>query len=181
MGMSISVVGYLAAIVLAWITTKAPTFGNLVARRNFADLDHLFFRTLWQAMGFLLFGSALAMLVALWMNVHLPRLADRIVSPAAFALLLVGTLGSVLVQALAIYLRSFKREPFLYQSIAIAALTLLSCQLTATRLGSMGVAASYLLSTGVVGVISGWWIFTSARHSFQLSGPHHSPDYGQQP
>lgn len=165
MGMSISIVGYVAAIVLAWMTTKAPTFGQLVARREFAELDRLFFRTLAQAMSFLVFTSLICMAGVLLLGRFFPRMAVRIVSPQAFALLLLGTVGSVFMQCLAIYLRSFKREPLLWQSVAVAAFTLLLCGLTVKAMGTMGISLSYLACTGVVGAVSAWLIFQSWRHT----------------
>jgi len=159
MGMSISVVGYFSAIILAWMTTKAPTFGGFVARRELSELDALFKRTLWQAMSFFLVISC-ASWVAVDVLFHLlPKLAVRIVSPFDFAFLLIGTAGSVLAQSLAIYMRSFKREPFLWQSVSVAALTLLMCRIMAPGMGNMGVAISYLMCTGIVGAISAWLIF----------------------
>jgi len=165
MGMSISVVGYVAAIVLAWMTTKAPTFGQLVAHREFRQLDHLFFRTLVQAMSFLFFVSIICMTGILLLDRFFPRLAARLVSPQAFALLLLGTAGSVFVQSIAIYLRSFKREPLLWQSVAVTVLTLLLCWISVERMGTMGVALSYLICTGLIGTISGWLIFSAWRRS----------------
>ncbi len=167
MGMTISIAGYLSTIALAWITTKAPTFGQLVARQDVPQLDHLFFRTLRQIMSFLVLGSVAAMGGALVLNRYFPRLAARIISPQAFALILLGTFGSVLVQSLGIYLRSFKREPFLWQSVAVASFTVLFCLLTVRRMGSMGIALSYVACTGVFGSVSGWLIFRSWRRTIK--------------
>jgi O-antigen/teichoic acid export membrane protein len=167
MGMSISVVGYISAIVLAWMTTKAPVFGSLVARREYKDLDRLFNRTLLQAMSFLIFMSFCCMFAVIFLNRFFPSLAGRLVSPRAFALLLVGTLGSVLVQSIAIYLRSFKREPFLWQSVAVAVLTLLVCRISVRTMGTMGISISYLVCTGGVGVLSAWMIFRGWRRAVE--------------
>jgi hypothetical protein len=165
MGMSISVVGYLSAIALAWMTTKAPSFGQLAARREFAQLDNLFFRTLRQAsslLGLMAAGciAAVVLLERLW-----PRLGARLVPPRVFALLLLGTVGGALVQAMAIYLRSFKREPFLWQSAAVAGLTLLGATATARNMGVMGVAWSYFVCSGIVGPVSAVVIFQAWRRA----------------
>jgi hypothetical protein len=159
MGMSISVVGYFSAIILAWMTTKAPTFGGFVARREFRELDLLFKRTLWQAMSFLLVISCASWVAVQVLFYAFPKLAARIVSPFDFALLLIGTAGSVLAQSLAIYMRSFKREPFLWQSVGVAALTLLMCRIMAPGMGNVGIALSYLVCTGILGAASAWLIF----------------------
>jgi hypothetical protein len=165
MGMSISVAGYLSAIALAWMTTKAPSFGQLAARREFARLDELFFRTLWQASSLLVLLAAGCMAAVLLLQRLSPGLGARLVAPRVFGLLLLGTVGSALVQSMAIYLRSFKREPFLLQSATVAALTLLGAGATATTMGAMGVAWSYFVCSGIVGPASAVVIFHSWRRS----------------
>lgn len=163
MGMSISIIGYISAIVLAWMTTKAPQFGQLVAQQKFVELDRVFFRTLRQAMGFLLLVVACCMVSVVMLERFFPKLAVRIVCPRAFAVLLLGTIGSVLVQSMAIYLRSFKREPFLVQSVMVAALTLLFSRLMVKTMGIMGISFSYFICTGGIGLAAAVLIFHSWR------------------
>jgi hypothetical protein len=178
MGMSISIIGYISAIVLAWMTTKASPFGRLVAQREFEQLDSLFFRTLRQAMCFLLPMVGICMLAVILMQHISSRIAVRIVSPRVFAILLLGTIGSILVQSMAIYLRSFKREPFLWQSITVAALTLLLSRATVKTMGTMGISLSYLVCTGVVGFTSAAVIFKS-WHGQIASGEWCSPSIAE--
>jgi hypothetical protein len=163
MGMSISVVGYLSATVLAWMTTKAPSFGQLAARREFARLDELFFRTLRQASSLLGLMVGGCMAVVMLLQRLSPKLAARLVAPRVFGLLLLATVGSALVQAIAIYLRSFKREPFLWQSLAVASLTLMGAAATAASMGVLGVAWSYFVCSGIVGPVSAAVIFRAWR------------------
>jgi hypothetical protein len=59
-------------------------------------------------------------------------------------------------------LRSFKNEPFLVQSLAVATLTLVSAGLTATRWGDAGAALSYLFSIAVIGLPFACAIFARA-------------------
>jgi len=167
MGLTISVAGYVASIVLSWMTTKAPVFGGLVARREFDQLDKLFFRTFWQAMSLLALMCVACMSVVIILKRDFPHLAVRIVSPTAFAIILLGTIGTVYVQCVAIYLRSFKKEPLLWQSVLVASLTLLLCALTVPKMGSMGVSLSYLVGMGIVGLISCWLIFRNWRHKIR--------------
>jgi hypothetical protein len=98
-----------------------------------------------------------------------PHLAARIASPKIFALLLFACVSSFIVQSMAIYLRSFKREPFLVQSVVIAALTVLLSLLTVKGWGIAGIAASYLLCTGIIGLILGAATFRSWRTAAEAS------------
>src|SRR6266851_3991439 len=160
-GMSLSITGYLSALVLAWMSTKATPFGQMIARGEFQRLRGLFFRTLKQALGLLAAMAAACELAVVSLHYMLPRLAARMVSPQIFMLLLLTCVSAFVVQSMAIYLRSFKREPFLVQSIVIAALSILLSLLTVRAFGTTGIALSYFLCTGIVGMIFGATIFRS--------------------
>lgn len=163
MGMSLSITGYMTALVLPWVATKATPFGNMIARGEFEKLDRLFLRTLVQATGAftvlaLVAGSAVALLPLV-----LPRIAARMVGPGLFALLLLAAGANCVTQNLATLLRSFKREPFLAQSIAVAMLTLILVAVTAQHWGNAGATMSYLVATGGVGLPVAIAIFLHTR------------------
>lgn len=171
MGMSLSIAGYIAGLVLPWITTKATPFGRLVARRQFEGLDRLFLRTLGQALAvFVVIGVAADGGAALLTAVA-PRLASRMVSPELFALLVLASGASFVVQSLGVLLRSFKQEPFLAQSIVVASLTLLLAAATAPRWGTTGVTLSYLAVRAGIGLPFAMMIFARARRKYLTIGP----------
>jgi len=151
-GMSLSITTYLSTLMLAWMSTKATPFGQMIARGEFQQLRRTFFRTLRQALGLLAFAAAGCEGVIIALQHYLPRLSARIIPPQIFALLLLTCVSSFIVQSMAIYLRSFKREPFLVQSLVVAALTTMLSLATVQRWGIAGVTASFLLCTGVIGL-----------------------------
>lgn len=161
LGMSISITTSLSMLVLAWMSTKASPFGQMIARAEFQQLRRLFFRTLRQALVLLAGMAAACELAVVALHYLFPRLATRMVSPQIFVLLLLTCVSAFVVQSMAIYLRSFKREPFLVQSIVIAALSVLLSLLTVRAFGTTGIALSYFLCTGIVGMIFGATIFRS--------------------
>lgn len=158
-GMSLSMASYLSALVLAWMSTKATPFGKLIARGEFQQLNGVFFRTLRQSVLVLVGISAMCETSVIALHYLFPGLAARMASPGIFAVLLVTCLSSFLVQSMAIYLRSFKREPFLGQSILTAVLTVVLAFLAVKTRGTNGVAVSYFVSTGVVGLAYGFVVF----------------------
>jgi len=160
-GVSLSITTYLSALALAWMSTKATPFGQMIARGEFQRLQGLFFRTLRQTLGLLVAMAAVCELAVVALHYQFPRLAARMVSPKIFVLLLLTAVSAFVVQSMAIYLRSFKREPFLVQSIVIAAISTLLSLLTVRAFGTTGVALSYFLCTGIVGMILGAAIFRS--------------------
>ena len=165
MGLSINITSYMWNLVLAWMSTKATPFGQMIARGDYVRLDRVFFRTLWQSLG-VLFALACACMAGVLLVPHIyPRLAARMLAPAGFALLLAAAVGAFVVQSEAIYLRSHKYEPFLWLSVVIAALTLTGACLLTARWGILGAAGTYFVCTGIIGPISATAIFRSQRRS----------------
>ncbi|MGA2904303.1 MAG: hypothetical protein ABSD98_10760 [Candidatus Korobacteraceae bacterium] len=163
MGLSLSITGYLGALVLSWMHTKAAPFGQLVAQRKYPQLDRLFFCTLKQSGTILLGGIAGFLAVVLALQYLYPRLAHRMLSPPLFALLLATGFSNYLVQSEAIYLRAFKREPFLVLSLIVGSLTVSSALLLVQRWGVAGVSFGYFVSSGIVGLIIATTIFRKWR------------------
>src|SRR5260370_2407559 len=158
-GMSLSITTYLSTLVLAWMSTKATPFGQMIARSEFRRAKALFFRTLLQALSLLAAMAVACEMAVIALRYLVPRLAVRIVSPQVFALLLVACVGGFIVQSMAVYLRSFKREPFLVRSVVVAVSTVALASLAAKTLGIGGVALSYFVCTGGIGLTYGVVVF----------------------
>jgi O-antigen/teichoic acid export membrane protein len=177
MGMSINIVAYIPIVVLSWITTKATPFGQLIKLGRLEELDHLFFRTFRHSLSLIFVLVAGCMISVIGIRVIFPRFAARMESPLVFVFLLTTAISTFAVQSMAIYLRSFKSEPFLIQSIVVALLTALGVAIAAPRWGSFGVAVSYFLFSGVVGLAAAAAIFRKKRQirrivqKASLSGP----------
>ena len=163
MGMSISIAGYLWTVVLAWMSTKATPFGQMIARGEFDRLDRSFFRTLWQAVAVLGALVIACMSGVLAIQHVLPKVAARMVPPPLFALLLLTALSTFVVQSEAVYLRARKREPFLIQSLGVAAVTLLGVAVLVPRWGVAGSTLTYFISSGVIAIVSATAIFQRWR------------------
>ena len=171
MGMSLSITGYMTSLVLPWISTKATPFGRMIARREFQGLDRMFLRTLGQSMAVFGVIALAACSVAALLPAVAPRLAVRMVSPQLFTVLVLAAGANCVVQSMAILLRSFKREPFLVQSLVVASLTLLLAALTAARWGNAGVTLSYLAATAGIALPSAFTIFLRARRVYLAMSP----------
>lgn len=163
MGLSLSIVGYLPIVVLSWITTKATPFGQLVKLGRFQELDTIFFRTLRQSLLMVMILAAACLAAVIGVQHVVPKIAARMETPSIFVLLLFTATSSFVVQSMAIYLRSFKQEPYLVQSVVVAGLTVLSVLLTAARWGSAGVAIIYFSFSGVLGLLWAIAIFHGQR------------------
>ena len=169
MGLSLNIVMQMSAMMLVWMTTKAAPFGSLIAKKDNAGLDALFFRAFRQSLLLLSAGAALVLAGVLLVPFVLPTLAHRIVPWPVFLFLLLTAIGSHIVQSEAIYLRAHKCEPFLIQSIVIAIATASSVTFLARTAGTLGVAIASFVVLGVCGTISATSIFFARRRAWNCA------------
>lgn len=171
MGMSLAIASALGAVAYAWMNTKAASFGSMIARREFENLDRIFFRSLVQSSLLLLAGEGAFFSGFLWVERHYPALALRTLPPSVFAFLLAAIFLNHILYSEAIYLRAHKREPFLVLSIVVATLTAASTLLTGRWWGAAGVTIGYFVTGGVVYLAGGSYIFQSARKLWHTRTP----------
>jgi hypothetical protein len=163
MGVSMSIVMQLSGMMLVWMSTKAAPFGGMIASRSRTSLDSLFFVTLKQSLGIFAACSVVILVGVAIVERFLPAIGQRLVSWPVFLLLLLTALSSHVVQSEALYLRAHKCEPFLVQSMVIAALTAAGVLSVARAFGALGVSLAYFLVLGVAGLVSATVIFRARR------------------
>ncbi len=166
MGLSMGMAAAIAAVAQGWVTTKAAPFGSLVARRDWAQMDRMFFPCLWQSTAVLVLIEAAFWLLILHLNHAGYPLARRLLPPLPMALLLGTAVSSHIVAAEAIYLRAHKQEPFLAVSLVVGVLTALSSWLLGRPFGAEGMMAGYLVISVGVGLGLGTWLFIQKRREW---------------
>lgn len=166
MGMSLSIANSIGTVGLAWMSTKAAPFGNLIARGETSALDSLFFRTLRQSLVLLSTACTGFFVCLLIADRFLPHLAARVLPSWAFALLLVTTLLNHIFFSEALYLRAHKREPLLVQAVVIAILMAISTYVSARFWGASGITVGYFLFAGVLAVGWGTRTFVNKRREW---------------
>src|SRR5262249_9618990 len=132
---------------LTWISTKATPFGFLIARGDIEKLLELFRHAAAQSMAAFGVIAVCALATVMLLPRIAPRLALRMVPAGLFALLVLGAAAGHLTQNFAILLRSFKQEPFLGQSLTVAAANILLAVALIPKLGALGAVAGYLVAT----------------------------------
>ena len=166
MGMSLSIASSIGAVGLAWMSTKAAPFGTMIARGETHKLDRLFFRTLWQSTALIAAAAAVIFFCLVTIVYILPRLAARVLSPWAFALLLLTTIMSHVVSSEALYLRAHKREPFLVQALTMSICISISTVVLARAAGANAVTIGYFLFGGVASLVWGTYLFVTKRREW---------------
>lgn len=151
MGMTWQLVTMLQVLAMAWVQTKIPRFGMLIARKDYVDLDRLWRRTSVVSLIFVSVGAAVVWLVVESLNAIQAPLAERLLGPLPTGLFLVGVILSQIVQCQAAYLRAHKKEPLMMvgavSGIAIGSLV----WALGSRYGPTGATAAYL---GVIALVT---------------------------
>jgi len=163
MGMSLSIASALTTVALAWIQTKAPLFGQLIARREFVELDRQFFRVVRQAA-----GIAASSGIAIWIGILALHAWDspwsqRFLGPAPLGLLMLACFLQVIIYGESVYLRAHKDEPLLACSVAVAILTSISTSVLGRGFGAVGITAGYLGVISTAGLMWATIVFIAKR------------------
>jgi len=154
MGLTWQIAVGLGGLAMAWVATKVPRFGALIAAREFAALDRLFFRVLAVSFGVITLGSLAAWLLIWALNVARSPLASRALPPLPAALLLLGAVALHVSACQSAYLRAHKQEPVMVLSIVSSLIIGLCVWQFGSRFGPPGAAASYLVV--VAGLMVPW-------------------------
>jgi hypothetical protein len=166
MGLSLTVSGAVGVVAMAWMNTKASPFGNLVARNEIDTLDRLFFRTLWQSTILCAIGTVVLFVFFIAGSSSYPKLAARFLTPWAFGLLLLTVVINQVIFSEALYLRAHKQEPFLGPSVAGAFITFGTSWVLAKFWGANAVALGSFLTTALIGLPWGTYIFVTMRRQW---------------
>jgi O-antigen/teichoic acid export membrane protein len=145
MGMSLSMVMALTMISSMWIITKAPTFGMLIAKKEYKKLDKLVLQAGAAAVLAACGGSiVLLSFIAIIYKTGYP-LAERFLPFWPSFFLLVSVILMQISLAMSTYLRAHKKEPFMGLSLISALMTTLFVLLTVGKWGALGISISHFM------------------------------------
>lgn len=160
---------------LAWIETRRPKFGALIAERKYRELDQLFFRTMRLSLLMMTAASTGFCLAVWWMGTRSEWLPERLssrmlpVGPTIMLAMAMTLLQFALCTNL--YVRAHKRDPFLVASI-VSSVTVAALQVWLGRQhGGAGVAAGYLIGIGCVQVPLWTLIWARTRKEWHAPEP----------
>lgn len=151
MGMTLILVYAIQTIPLAWIQTKVPRFGVMIAHRDYSELDRFWLRT--STVSLVVAGFAAA---GLWLLVYLLNLggvglAGRLLGPYPTGILLLAMVLMQVGQCQTAYLRAHAREPIMVLSVTTGIASGVMIWFWGRRYGPLGAAFGYL--TVIVGSV----------------------------
>ena len=171
MGMSLQIIGAMNGAAMAWISTKAPTYGQMIANKQRAELDALFARGLFQSLVFLIVS-----IVAVWTILYFLKEANssyalRALPLPLFSLLFLASIANHIVFAEAAYLRAHKEEPFMLLSVLSGLTTAFLAIILVPSLGASGAVYSYVATALVIGLAGGTTVFLYKRKQWVARQP----------
>lgn len=166
-GMTWAALTALQAGALAWVDTRVALFGGLVARRDFVELDRVFFRV--ARVSFVLLALGVVAFCGLVGGLELlqHRYASRVLSLSTAALLGLGLLINTLVQDVNFYLRAHRREPAFLANLTGNAASGLAVWWFGSRYGALGAAAGFTAVQALVYLpwcVAVWVSFRRIEH-----------------
>lgn len=169
MGMSLTLTSALSTVAISWVNTKAAPFGALIARKEYATLDQLFFQSVKQSFAVCAVGAALIWIGVVYMNWAGLPFAHRVLDPLALGLLLVTAPLNVIIFAEATYLRAHKQEKFLLNSVLGAILVASSTYFLGRIYGALGVVIGSLMIGLFMGLPLGTYTFLKYRRAWHAA------------
>jgi len=150
MGMTRQLLVTLQSAAQAWIQTRVPEFGRLIAKRQYGALDHLFFRVLTISTLMLILGGTIFLAGIPVLKSISTNFADRILPFTPTLLMLVGMILFQLPFAQTLYLRAHRKEPIFLQTLASNTAIAVGVWFAGRIWGANGASAAYLLAVAVV-------------------------------
>jgi len=145
MGITMSLVFSLHTLSQAWTGSKGPRFGMLISRREFGELDRLFYRSTAQAVGVCILGGLALLAGLVVVRAHF-AIGTRFLEPGPTSLLVFATVLNQIIFGEAMYLRAHKREPLMVLSGANGLATAGLAAGLGYRFGAWGVSVAYALT-----------------------------------
>ena len=129
MGLSLTIAHMIGILSQSWITRHIPIMSQAVAKKEWHILDGLFKKDFVSSMGVFIFGAMAMLIVQAFLAQS--SYANRTLDFWPFFGLLVFAFFYYINGALAIHMRSFKKEPFFYVSFLGGFIILLGTLITA--------------------------------------------------
>jgi O-antigen/teichoic acid export membrane protein len=166
MGMTWSLIMTLMTLAMAWISTKVPQFGVLIAQKKYVELDRLFFSTSIVSLSVMGVGVITLWFIIYGLNNIQHTLAERLLSPLPASLFLAGIFLGQISQCQTAYLRAHKKEPFFVLNIVYSVCNGLVVWLLAKEYSSLGAAMGYLGVQALLFLPVGTFIWVRCRREW---------------
>jgi O-antigen/teichoic acid export membrane protein len=166
MGMSLNVMFVLVSATNSWIGVRMPTFGHLIARREWSALDRLFRRVFIQSTALAVAGAVVGWGILVALQAQGNKLGTSMLPPLPLALLMANAVVHHMFHALVAYLRAHKRDPVWWLFIVYGLVMAVAVLSLGRAYGSIGMAGSLLGVDVTVCLTGGVYLFFHYRRAW---------------
>ena len=166
MGVTMTVANMLSLLALSWMTARIPAMTRAVSARDWAHLDHVYWRAFITSCLAFVAGAILFIIVRLALE-RTPYGVRFLPVLESVGLLL--AMGFYHVSGLfAAYLRAHLREPFLWPSLIGAMLTAAAAIWVAPQWGAAGVVTVLVVINGIFFLPIALWLWVHLRRKWHF-------------
>ncbi|MEZ6047769.1 MAG: hypothetical protein R3C11_19765 [Planctomycetaceae bacterium] len=166
MGMTWTVLMAMQIAASAWVQTRVPEFGVLVAQRKFAELDRRFFRLSLISCSLMLLGGLMFVGLVALLNWYQYPFAVRFLPLGPLSLLTLGAILSFIPTFQWVYIHAHKQSPHMILScLSSATLGILIWWLGKNQ-GATGAAGAYLGFVILYSLPVWTWVWWNCRREW---------------
>jgi Na+-driven multidrug efflux pump len=172
MGMTLQVIAVIQLMSFAWIQTRVPRLGMLAAKREYTEMDRIWWQASKWSLGFAVAASLVAWTILLILSEYRADVSSRVLGPLPTGLFLLAYGLQLISLSQGAYLRAYAREPFLVVGVVGGPLVATLVFLLGKDYGPTGAAVAYVSAIGVVLLPMTTFIWIRRRRDWQsrLSG-----------
>ena len=159
MGITLAILNGISSLSMSWINTKVPIFSNLIAKKNYVELDLIYYKSFKQLLTVSIF-LILTFNIFIYFNYFFNNKLFNRFLPIEFVLLLsISTVVTLINFSWATYLRCHKQEPFLINSIVLSILYTSSTLILGGKFGLNGIVLGYTAISLFISAPWGYMIY----------------------
>jgi hypothetical protein len=168
MGMTLAIINGVSGLAMSWISTKIPLFSTLISLKKFEESNVIFKKTLLNVIGVSVFLFFILICGIQILNFIYPKLGSRFLKLDYIIVLSIISLINLVIYCWASYLRCFKNEPYLINSLVIGLLCGISTIVLGNIFGLIGIVGGYTFISIFISLPWSYKIFIHYRYNWQL-------------
>lgn len=113
LGLTLTIMTVINGVANSWVVTKVPKLNVLVAQGNYSDLNSMFKKSITIGLFIQVFLSCFTLFGIFILTRFLPSFAKRFLDMNLIFWLLISQIPAYFITGFSLYLRAFKKEPFM--------------------------------------------------------------------
>ncbi len=171
MGATQTFLNGILVLSLSWFSTKVALFSTMVARKQYNMLKDYYEKNLFISVAVCTIGILFFIIIVAFLRQIFPAMGNRFLTVIPVIFLGLTHIASVIGNAQAYYLRSFKKEPFFIPSIVIGILSGVATVVCGYFYGITEITITFFIINGLIGFAWGCIIFRTKAFEWTNTKP----------